>query len=71
IGSRRLRHRLNGPDVATRIWHAIGKNRGAKTLRCAIASCMPSRRLIPLANVGKRAQPVATDESVRAANCSS
>jgi hypothetical protein len=27
-------------------------------------------RLIPLANFGKRAQPVVTDESVRAACCS-
>jgi len=39
---------------------AIGTMRGAKkTLRCAIAFYIPSRRLIPLANFGKRAQPAA------------
>jgi hypothetical protein len=50
----------------------IEKKRGAKR-RCAAPSnfYVLSRSLIPLANFEKRAQPVVTDESVRATNCNS
>jgi hypothetical protein len=58
--------------LAGKIWDTI--ERDALQNSAAPGHLVPASRLcclIPLANFGKRAQPVLTDESVRAACCSS
>jgi|SRR5689334_21491101 hypothetical protein len=64
--------RLGEPDVVGTIWDTIEKKRTEKLRRAGhLVSATLIYRLIPLANFGKRAQPVLTDESVRTACCSS
>ena len=65
-----LQHRPARSDRRRRIAHGDHREEApAKSHRTVIASHLC--RLIPLANFGKRAQPVAADESVRAAYCNS